>query len=541
MLRLKEFFDSQEKAEIAKEEAEKELADAGYENISSEITEVKGEAIKYTFSGTYDTKEEAEKSLNDFAKDKNGNVTDSKITENNNMTETVYEEKTEIIDGSTEDYVAALNKKIEELNKHGDYRLEIADPKTITSEKVVIVIGSVDKDTKVFGTRAEADAYIASLGTSTEMRIVEATLTSKEELDKIISESVNKTFDSKLEAEQYIESLKAAGYDVSDLELVLSTFEESIWKNEDGVIVKPGDADGSTFKYGHFDVTLITITSFAKIDAEGNKTTVTGTITISSVKINDTSVAMSGLSKDPNNGLYEYTSIERNRLDVTNKSLVEITGNVIYNGKSLPFTVKGYLSESQNVCDGKGNAKGYDLKFESVTIVNNKVYVDSNIVEQYKVSGDIKKETYKTVYTVDSSITNMVEERVPVNKTQMSYKIYKQTYSKSYTIDGTVQTPTKDYKVSGEYKIPTKDYELAGTYEIPTTNYLLNVRGERMIVPEVVVDKTNVKIVTDKSEFNTLAQTGDDANVAIPAGLAGVALGTAFVASRAKRRTLRKN
>lgn len=273
---------------------------------------------------------------------------------------------------------------------------------------------------------------------------------------KVYGEGDNKidlVFDNEIDALNHIELLRQQGYDVSGLTKELVSFEESVWENQDGVIVNPGASDNTTFSYGHFDVTLLT--SFTKIDASGNRSTVTGTVAISSVKINNKSIAMNNKSIDPNTGLTEYTSKERNDLNVTNRSLVEVTGSVTFNGTTLPFTVSGYLSESQNVCGGRGNSKGYDLEFESITIINNRVVVDTNIVNQYRIKGTAVKTA--TVYYLDTRTTTLgYDYMVDVEAYREVVDGYnvvgtksKDLYKNTYILDVTKTIYDYDYEVQG--------------------------------------------------------------------------------------------
>ena len=63
------------------------------------------------------------------------------------------------------------------------------------------------------------------------------------------------------------------------------------------------------------------------------------------------------------------------------------------------------MSEKQNVCGGTGRLKGYDLEFKSIRIVNNKVYVDSNIVNKYQVVGTAIKNVLEDVWYIDTTKT----------------------------------------------------------------------------------------------------------------------------------------
>lgn len=314
---------------------------------------------------------------------------------------------------------------------------------------------------------------------------------------------ISLVFDNEVDAINHIESLRQQGYDVSGLTKELVSFEESVWENQEGVVVNPGTSDNTTFSYGHFDVTLLT--SFTKIDAEGNRSTVTGTVAINSVKINNKSITMEGPSKDPNEGYTEYTSKERNNLSVTNRSLVEVTGTVTFNGTTLPFTVSGYLSESQNACGGRNDEKGYDLKFESITIVNNRVVVDTNIVNQYKIKGTAVKTA--TVYYLDTRTTTLgYDYMVDVEAYRDvvdGYNIVgtksKDLYKNTYVLDVTKTIYDYDYEVQGKgiktyYDVISEYVKLADVEWIIESMELGKGGDVEVLPPQTGVADTNTNL-----------------------------------------------
>ena len=278
------------------------------------------------------------------------------------------------------------------------------------------------------------DEYEISSDISKESREVE---TSREDVSKV--------FKSLKEAEDYISDLKSKGYDVSGLKTELQSFMESVWSVDSSVIVNPGTVDGKVFNYGHFDIVLVN--DFVKIDKDGNESNVRGNIVINKVVVNNgdnsKNIKMNNPSRDPNGGYYEYTSEKRQGLNITNKSLVTISGNVLYNGISLPFTISGYLSESCNVCGGRGSSKGFDLKFKSVTIKDDKVIIDTKLVNNYKVSGTIFKKENKDFYVV----------RYTKTKKGYDYKVSLKGKERSlvYVLNGNINIERKvyDYVLSG--------------------------------------------------------------------------------------------
>lgn len=356
-----------------------------------------------------------------------------------------------------------------------------------------------DSDVKIIKVRDESkDVVTSSVGTTKYDTIDEANKV-KEELSKeadgyeiygvvrteTIGGSESKTieseqFDNREDALRFIDKLKKEGWDVSGLEVKLLTLEESIWTDEEGTVVNPGESDGRKFNYGHLDITLIT--KFTKIDSNGVKTFVNGNIVISYVYVNGKRIEMNGLSRDPNSGLYEYTSKSRNGLDINNKSLVKIIGTVVVGDTRLPFEVEGYLSESQNVCKGNGRSKGFDLEFKEVTIINNKVLVDTKLVNKYKVVGSVSKEP-TVEYYVDT---------------------YKKTYGYKYEVEakGTKTLLTSDYIVSGE--IVKEEYETRYSLDVTTETKKYEKIYGTLVVKHV---DTNGRELTETIETTEIVGT----------------------------------
>lgn len=483
IITIKKNFNSKEEADAYIES----LKEQGYVISENELTANTKEEGR-SFNAVFDTREEAEKALKDF-EDKYDNVTGN----------------------------------VSEL------RNESKDSKETTK-------GTIKYDNIEDAIKAK-EALEADNGTYT----ITATVR-EEKKSNVISEKVkSEKFDTQEEALAYIESLKKQGYDVSDLEVKLLSVEESIWRDESGAIVDPGQSDGKEFKYSHFDVTLIT--NFTKIDSEGNETNVKGSIKVGSVTISGKNVKMQGPSRDPNSGLTEYTSASRNGLNVTNKSLVKITGTVTVNGQELPFVVEGYLSEAQNVCKGRGNAKGYDLEFKKVTIVNNKVLVDTNIINTFQVEGTISKTKDVSSYYVDSEKTTKGydynasatgTEIVKDGTYELNGKASKDIFETKYSLD--ITTENKNHEYEKEIVKETL-YGLLVTANIP----------EKIIEEDPVIDNNDnykpenkTQTVANKTEVKeNTPKTGDDSSLELYAGAAALALagaiGAAGIARTRKR------
>lgn len=572
-------YETEKEAQDKAAEKEKEYQDKGYEDITSNITKIEseretGEVIErqvesdiVTEKDAYTdlTKEEAEskkKELEVDNHDKKVTVVIKSYQKDTGKDEIITIKKNFNSKEEADAYLESLreqgyvisedvlteNTKEEarSFNAVFNTRKEAEDALKAFEDSYDNVTGSVDKvrntdkDTKesTKGTIKYDDIKDAikakeSVETENDSYIITAKIREEKKGNKVEEKVESEKFKTKQEALAYIESLREQGYDVSDLEVNLVSFEESIWKDEEGVIVDPGKEDGKTFNYGHFDVTLLT--SFTKIDSEGNESTVKGTVKVNSVNISGKDVRMTGPSKDPNSGLTEYTSVSRNNLSVTNKSLVKITGVVVVNGQELPFTVEGYLSESQNVCEGRGNSKGYDLEFKKITIINNKVLVDTNLVNVYQVVGNISKTNEVSEYYVDTEKTTKGYD----------YKAYgtgtETVKDGTYGLTGKASKDIFETKYGLDVTTENKNYE----YDKEIVKEILYGLEVEAIIPERIIDEpvidnddNNKKDVVSKAEVkkSEAPKTGDDSNLGLYAGAAALSLAGAGVVLTRKRK-----
>lgn len=333
-------------------------------------------------SKTFNNKEELDK----FIKNLEDQGYELKVNIEKNMSATLH-----TIDSKFDTESEAIKAKEEFENTYTNAKVTISKIRNANKDSLSFVEG-----TTRYLTLNEAESVAKSLEVDNEEKTVRASVRTETGEKVVLEENVNKTFDTEREADNYINELIKNGYNTSKITKKMLTKEEFTW--DDGVVVDPGNPSG-TFNYHHFDITVIN--NYTYVDKDGKESKVTGDLTINSVKINGKTIKMGNKSKDPNRGDIEYASSSRNNLNVSNKSLVEITGTVIYNGKSLPFTVKGYLSEKQNVCGGRGDSKGFDLEFNKIIIYQDKVLVDTKLITKYQVTGEITKEQEILAYYVD--------------------------------------------------------------------------------------------------------------------------------------------
>ncbi len=399
------------------------------------------------------------------------------------------------IDETHDTEAAAIKAKTDFENTYSGAVVTISKVRNANKDSLSFMEG-----TTKYSTLSEAESVANSLNVKNDEKRVTATVRTVEGEKVTVKDNVNKTFDNEKAADDYISSLINAGYNTSKLTKKMLTKEELTW--DDSVEVNPGDPSG-VFEYGHFDVTLIN--KFTYIDENGKETTVTGDLIISSVKIDNKDVAIEK-SKDPNRKDTEYASIERKNLNVTNKSLVEITGKVKYNNKELPFTVKGYLSEKQNVCGGTDDEKGFDLEFESVIIFKDKVLVDTKLITKYQVSGEISKEEENTVYYVD--VETVIYGYDYVVKGQGN----RITKNGTYEVKGTASKDIMETRANIDVTTETKLYERYGKVVVR----YVDTEGNELKESISTIDKVGTKYETtypesiDKYDFVYVDKESDE-------------------------------
>lgn len=374
----------------------------------------------------------------------------------------------------------AIKAKTDFENTYSDAVVTISKIRNANKDSLSFVEG-----TTKYSTLSEAESIANSLNVDNDEKRVTATVRTVEGETVTVKEDINKTFDNEKAADDYISSLTKAGYNTSKLTKKMLTKEEFTW--DDSVEVNPGYPSGS-FNYHHFDITVIN--NYTYVDKDGKESKVTGDLTISSVKIDGTTIKMGNKSKDPNRGDIEYASSNRNNLNVSNKSLVEITGTVIYNGKSLPFTVKGYLSEKQNVCGGRGNSKGFDLEFNKIIIYQDKVLVDTKLITKYQVTGEISKVEENIAYYVD--VETVIYGYDYVVKGQGN-RIEK---NGTYEVTGTASKDIMEARANIDVTTETKLYERYGKVIVR----YVDTKGNELKESISTIDKVGAKYETTYPE-----------------------------------------
>ena len=439
---IKDAFKDLTKAEAESKKEELEASDGDETEFKITVTIRSylvgtGEYEKIEVNEVFASKEAAESYVNDLVKQ--GFTVRSKSIFQNSHSETVEINQ---VFATREEAEKALSKFIKDNNldasKVSSTIEKVYNPNKNGPETLF------EKGSTSYDTEKDALEAIKNINSEDDEFIISGKIRKAAKSTVITQNVTSRQFNTRKEAEDYIDDLKKQGYDTSDLEVKLVSFEESIWGDE--VVVNPGTSDSTSFSYGHFDVSLLS--KFKKIDSEGKESTVTGRMTISTVTIAGKNIAMS-LTRDPNRNDTEYASKTRHGLNVTNKSLVKITGTITFGNTTLPFEVEGYLSEKQNVCRGTGDMKGFDLEFESVTIIENRVIIDTKLVTKYQVVGTVSKtetaeiyyvDTYKTAKGYDYVLTAEGEKEVLEDTYTLSLTADKELTEEKYALDVTKET-----------------------------------------------------------------------------------------------------
>lgn len=260
----------------------------------------------------------------------------------------------------------------------------------------------------------------------------------KKDNDIKIEDVVKDEFDTLKQAQNKIKQLEDAGY------ITNATIKQVIYNEENNT---NNNNSSTTKKYSHLDITLLDKVSI--IDDNGQIKEIAANMTVSKVTINGTEIKLTGPSKDPNTGYMEYQSRNRN-LSIKSNAIVNINGEITYklNGKEIKtnYIISGKLDESLNVCGGKGNSKGFDLKYNSITILDNKAYVDTNIVTKYIVTGTMYKYKDVDIYYIDTTTTNYGFDYILTASYDKNIKklIYYFTYDE--------ETKTTKYQLNYDFK-----------------------------------------------------------------------------------------
>lgn len=277
-------------------------------------------------------------------------------------------------------------------------------------------------------------------------------------------ETKTKEFTSKEDADNYKATLENEGYTILSYNVEKISNENLITSETITNLNNNKDLDNSRQNYGHIDISASNSVTIKNSD--GTSKVVTGNITISSVKINGSVIKMNTkATTDPNGGLaLEFTS-ESRRLSFPNNSTISIVGTLTYQDQTIntiPINITGILNEAYNECGGNSHSYGYDLQFSSIMVTSDgKIIIDSNIVEIYKVTAEVTKQTYKTTYqlTCDTA-KNVIDEKYTVTGTAKKYvksPLYEATYKKT--------NYTKEYKVTGEFAKEILTYNLECSYK----------------------------------------------------------------------------
>lgn len=384
------------------------------------------------------------------------------------------------------------------------------------------VYGAWARTEIVFDNFEDADSYVdTNDGKENDTTITNVKAISEDVISRTlkVEDYLENPYDTEEAARNAAEELRKT---YRDLKYTITpvSIEELSWGEGQIVEGETGSQSSEEFSYSHFDIKVLK--TFTYIN-NGVSETVTGTMTVNSpvvIKNNgyNTYVEMSKNAQNDETGKYlEYASKKRSGLEVTNKSIVEITGTVTFtrNGETitLPYTISGYLSEAQNACGGKGRQRGYDLLFKSVKIINNKVLIDANIITKYEVTGTMNE--YKTQYVIyTQDVTKGFDYEVEANG-----------YKQLFAVDAEAKEILVEEGQMLTYRFDTKVKEIAYQLSYEVFSYGLTQYAD----VEWVIER-NVDAKGDGEDYPTPPQTGNGRGTMISLmGLLALALSSLFI------------
>ena len=250
---IKDAFKDLTKAEAEAKKEELETSDGDETKFKITVTIRSylvgtGEYEKIEVKEVFTSKEAAESYANDLVKQ--GFTIRNKSIFQNSHSETVEINQ---VFGTREEAEEALSKFIKDNNldasKVSSTIEKVYNPNKNGPETLF------EKGSTSYDTERDALEAIKNINSEDDEFIISGKIR-KDTKSTIITQNVKSAqFNTRKEAEDYIADLKKQGYDTSDLEVKLVSFEESIWGDE--VVVNPGASDSTAFSYGHFDVSLL--------------------------------------------------------------------------------------------------------------------------------------------------------------------------------------------------------------------------------------------------------------------------------------------
>lgn len=233
-----------------------------------------------------------------------------------------------------------------------------------------------------------------------------------------------------------------------------------------------GGTSTSSSTWGHLDIDATNKINIMDSDGKTVLETVTGEVTLTSVVVNGTtSISYKNKSYDSARGAWEFESQKRD-LTIKSGDSVTIKGKISYTYNNeeyeFDFTYTGKILSQNNTCEGRGDAKGYDLSVSSINVTtDNKVIVEvatkwQLTYEKYNYTASVKVAEDKTTY-------NVVVPTMTKTTTDITYKLVGSYTQKGYDYQVTFPVDVMEDRYSFEAEISHKSKP--ATKEISVYSY----------------------------------------------------------------------
>lgn len=481
-------------------------AEEATEKVDGTITEVEGEtkegesASQDGFASEEEAKEWAAEKEQELIDKQTGDSSEKVTTETiiskvegtgiTSSTEKTIEEKTFDTEEEAKEYAESF--------KDAEYTITPVNGKWVYQKKEITVTDG-DGNTIYFETKEEADKYI-------EDNKVEGAFLEKIEVVDSETEEVKETVTiTATSYEDYVEKVKAlyaeaaANENISiaeSMEYVLEHYKTSVnfeemTEEEKRELMEQMKEDAKDQNYTYMHLDLQTAANLNVYDDEGNSQKVACSIKDDSTlhvrvftEINGkmTEVTMdTNITKDPQ-GYWEICSANRWNLNLK-KSFVLIEGTLEYTldgeTKSAPFSTTGYLNNDYNTCSMKPGQGGHSSSGGFDILLD-----DFTMDNEGKV-------------TIKSSVTKVYTIKVTKNVTK---------YVVKYEVDDPeTGVYTEDYKVKGTF---VEEIEIPAEYMAEVTSQLNNILYDVNYTKtdqeyEVIIDGDgNVTVIPKKPDDN---------------------------------------
>lgn len=516
---IDEEFTNEEDALDKKEELESDTNNK-CDLIVEETTEIHKTETVVAVDETFDTKEEQEDYKKSIEDKKDVTLTEEVISD---VVSHPEEKVVEITEDTKEELDNEVKSVIDDIKASETDEITY-ETRVEESTKEESVLGETNEDTitGTFDTKEEAEAFIEGKKEETTKdvtfefdEIKERTETSKNESD------INEVVDSMEEVESYIDDLESQGYKVSDYN-VSDESTTVIEKTPTGNVVVKDSVKYPSNSY--FEANG----NFAIIK-QGNGTAVVWTLEPLS-QSEQTSFKDSFLASDLDPSIrdskFEYISGTG-------------TYDLSYIGKNWGTYLVNYNEGVITVeCDKDR------ISHLNVGTIEDEVIEDEKVVPKFRILGKKYIEESYNVYDVNG----IRKEQLYENKTTYHATVYK-----------TLKENSKKYKLTGSYKEEqeeiSKKYTLKGT----VTKYIEKEKYKGLISYKRVIIKPEEK-PEDKTEDETkketyaweeqngdMPKTGDDSNIELYSAMLlastlglGLASGYAIESEKVKKKRMNK-